>query len=253
MFTSKKIVLLLLLCLIITAPRALDAQIEADGKQEAKYEPYRDYGEDWRLASLLGLSSEDGILVGTGAILYKFGFRAFPYIYRMELVGGLTLKTARWKFKYTASFPSAGKNLAVNLLSYASELEVRNFYGVGNNTMRDEMLEKEDFYRVASRQYFVSPSFKLKLNSKFTVGVGISYKHFEVRQKPNRFLSNAAFDSLGNDRSVSGAGVLLNVDFGEIRIPQRTGLTMSLSAWNYPDLFHKLKPFQRYAGDVRGY
>ncbi len=253
MFKSKKIALLLLLCLIITAPRALDAQIEVDEKQEAKYEPYRDYGEDWRLASLLGLSSEDGILVGTGAILYKFGFRIFPYVYRMELVGGLTLKTARWKFKYTASFPSAGKNLAVNLLAYASELEVRNFYGIGNNTMRDENLEKVDFYRVASRQYFVSPSIKLKLNSKLTVGAGISYKYFEVRQKPNRFLSNAAFDSLGNDRSVTGAGVVLNVDFGEIRIPQRTGLTMSLSAWNYPGLFHKLKPFQRYSGDVRGY
>ncbi len=242
-----------MLCLMALHPISVHAQDEEDVEERAKYQPYRDYGEDWRLASLLGLTSEDGILVGTGAIVYKFGFRVFPYIYRMELVGGLTLKTARWKFRYTASFPAVGKNLSIDLLAYASELEVRNFYGIGNNTPHDENLEKNDFYRVASRQYFVQPVLKFKPNRIASLGVGISYKHFEVRRKANRSLTNAAFDSLGDDRSVVGAGVSLDLAFGERVFPPRNALTMAFSAWNYPDPFRKAKPFQRYTGDVRGY
>lgn len=241
------------MCMMVAHPISISAQDEDDGEETAKYQPYRDYGEDWRLASLFGLTSEDGILVGTGAIVYKFGFRVFPYIYRMELVGGLTLKTARWKFRYTAKFPAVGKNVSIDLLAYASELEVRNFYGIGNDTPRDENLERNDFYRVASRQYFIRPVSKYKLNSNVSLGFGASFKHFEVRQKANRFLTNAAFDSLGDDRSVLGTGVLLDLAFGDTTVPAREGLYMALSAWNYPDPFRNAKPFQRYTGDVRGY
>ncbi len=239
------------LTLMLVHPISVIAQDDEDVEARAKYQPYRDYGEDWRLASLLGLTSEDGILLGTGAIVYKFGFRVFPYIYRMELVGGLTLKTARWKFRYTAKFPAVGKNLSIDLLAYASELEVRNFYDIGNNTPRDENREKNDFYRVASRQYFVQPVLKFKVNKYASVGVGASYKYFEVRQKANGILSNVPSDSL--DRPIMGTGISLDLAFGEQTFPPRTALTMAFSAWNYPDPFRNSKPFQRYTGDVRGY
>ena len=246
--------LFVLLLLLLSGVRgAVYAQDDDDAEERAKYQPYRDYGEDWRLGSLLGLTPEDGLLVGSGAIVYKFGFRTFPYIYRMELVGGVALKTGRWKLLYSAKFPALSKSLSLDLLAYASELEIRNFYGFGNSTPRNEDFEKNDYYRVASRQYFVQPVLKFKLGGYASLGIGASVKHFEVRQKANRFLTNASLDSLGDDRTIVGTGVSFQFAVRDAEIATRQGFSMDVSAWNYPNPFKKARPFQRYTCDARGY
>ncbi|MBI5474808.1 MAG: BamA/TamA family outer membrane protein [Ignavibacteriae bacterium] len=226
---------------------------EDEEKERAKYQPYRDYGTDWRLAALFGLTPEDGVLVGTGAIVYKFGFRVFPYVYRMELVGGLTLKTGRFKFQYTAKFPALEDCLSLEFLAYASELEVRNFYGFGNNSPREKSLESNDYYRVASRQYFVQPSLRFRLGNGIAISVATSLKHFEVRQKMNRFLTNAIVDSMGREKAIVGTGLSLDALFVDAEVAPRGGVTASVSAWNYPDVFDNGTPYQRYLADLRGY
>jgi hypothetical protein len=234
-------------------PRALHAQQSEEEEERAKYEPYRDYSEDWRLGSLFGLTPEDGVLLGTGAIVYKFGFREFPYIYRMSLVGGATIPTGRWKFMYTAKFPSLTQSLSLDVLAYASELEVRNFYGFGNSTERIKEKEKDDFYRVASKQYFIEPILKIKLNRATSLGVGASFKHFDIRRKDNRFINTLPLDRLGDRRSLVGAGVMFDFAVGDAAVATRNGFYLGLSAWNHLAPFKKALPFQRYAGDVRGY
>lgn len=252
--TKRASYVLLLLVSVTLAPMgALRAQDPEEEEQRAKYQPYRDYGTDWRLSSLFGITPEDGVLLGTGAIVYKFAFRTFPYLYRMELVGGITFKTGRWKFVYRARFPHLSKTLSLDVLAYASELEVRNFYGFGNNTPRDERLEKNGFYRVASRQYYLEPLLRWKLGENIMLGFGASIKHFEVRQKANRFLSSTLLDTLGDDRWVLGTGLSVEVRLGETGVAPRQGFIAGLSAWNYPYPFDHRRPFQRYTADLRGY
>lgn len=245
--------LALLLSAMLAPDPSARAQETDEDEQVAKYQPYRDYGTDWRLSSLFGFTPEDGILVGTGAIVYKFAFRTFPYLYRMELVGGITLSTGRWKFVYTAKFPSLSTNASLDIRAYASELEVRNFYGFGNNTPRDRQLEKNDFYRVASRQYYLEPLLRWKFGETVTLGLGASIKHFEARQEANRFLSSALLDTLGDDRWVVGTGVNVEIRTGEAGVAPRQGFFAVLSAWNYPYPFDRRRPFQRYTADLRGY
>ena len=241
------------LCFCILPPVDLHAQDQDEEEERAKYQPYRDYGTDWRLASLFGLKPEDGVLVGTGAIVYKFGFRVFPYLYRMELVGGLTLKTGKFKFQYAAKFPAISKTLSLDVLAYASELEVRNFYGFGNSSPREKALEKTDFYRVASRQYFVQPTLQFKVSKAAALTLAGSFKHFEIRQKLNRSLTAAIVDSMRGEKSVIGTGIGIDVSSVDAEVAPRQGFTGSLSAWNYPDLFDDGSPYQRYLADLRGY
>ncbi len=238
---------------LIAQPLVLHAQDQDEEEERAKYQPYRDYGTDWRLGSLFGLTPEDGLLLGTGAIVYKFGFREFPYVYRMSLVGGATLSTGRWKFVYTAKFPSLAKNLSLDVSAYASELEVRNFYGFGNGTQHDEALEKNNYYRVASRQYVVQPELHIKLNAITSLGVGVSFKHFDTRNTSGRFIATQPLAAIGDRRSIVGTGVSLAIAFGDAAVATRTGFYFGASAWNYPDPFKKATPFQRYTGDMRGY
>lgn len=256
MFFNKRSLPILLLAasiLMLMLPGFVQAQDEDEEAERAKYQPYRDYGTDWRLGSLFGITPEDGVLLGTGAIVYKFGFRTFPYVYRMSLVGGATLKTGRWKFVYTASFPALAKNLSLDLLAYASELEIRNFYGFGNATARDEELEEANFYRVASRQYFIHPTLRIKLAEHLSLGIGASFKHFDSRNPENRFLATVPLDSLGDRRSILGTGIDFALAFVDAAVAPRNGVSVNLSAWNYPDPFKNSHPYQRYAGDARGY
>lgn len=254
-FIYKLILFLLLLTGIpgILSPQTVVAQQVEEDEERTKYQPYRDYGTDWRWGSLFGITPEDGILAGTGAIVYKFAFRTFPYLYRMELVGGLTFKTGRFKIIYTEAFPDLGKNVSFDILAYASELEVRNFYGYGNDTPRDSDLEKNNFYRVASRQYFLHPEFQVRLGKLTYIRLGASFKHFEVRRQANRFLDGKAVSGFGDDRSVLGTGVEFKVAMLDAPVAPRDGFSVMVSAWNYPGLFNGTQPFQRYAGDMRGY
>ncbi len=250
LLVRTNLLLILLACLL--NPTASFSQSEED-EERAKYQPYRDYGTDWRLGSIFGITPEDGVLVGPGAIVYKFGFRTFPYVYRMELVGGLTLKTGRFKLMYTAGFPDLSKHVALDILAYASELEVRNFYGFGNNTVRDKTLERNDFYRVASRQYFVRPVVKFRLGQFAGINLGASFKHFDIRHRTNRFLTRAYLDSLGRSRSVLGAGIEFQLAYMDAPVATRNGVYVGVAAWNYPDPFKNHKPHQRYSADLRGY
>lgn len=244
---------LLIILGFLPARSPLLAQESGEEEEIAKYQPYRDYGTDWRWGSLFGITPEDGVLLGTGGIVYKFAFRTFPYLYRMELVGGLTLKTGRFKVVYTALFPDLAKNLTLDVLAYASELEVRNFYGFGNDTPRNKDLERNNFYRVASRQYFIHPELQVKLSKQLSVRLGVSFKHFEVRLQENRFLTGAMIAGLRDDRSVIGTGVEMRFAALDAPVASREGVSLQVSAWNYPGVFERARPFQRYNGDARVY
>ena len=234
-------------------PQVVAGQQVEEEEEQAKYQPYRDYGADWRWGSLLGVTPEDGVLAGTGAIVYKFAFRKFPYLYRMELVGGLTFKTGRFKLVYTAAFPDLAKNLSLDILAYASELEVRNFYGFGNDSPRDAGLERNNFYRIASRQYFVRPELRLRIGEISFVGLAASFKHFEVRREAHRFLDGQTIPGFGGERSVLGTGAEFGVAMLDAAVAPKEGFSLLLSAWNYPGLFNGSGPFQRFSGDARGY
>ena len=85
------------------------------------YAPPRDYGVDWRPAALLGYSGEDGLLIGGGPILYKFGFRTMPYVFRMQLTAGIGLKNGAFSVNYDALYPAIGRNLLLEGAAHVTE------------------------------------------------------------------------------------------------------------------------------------
>lgn len=234
--------------LLVVAP-----VLAQDEDETARYQPPRDYGHDWRAGAMFGLSPEDGLFLGGGPILYGFGFRAFPYVYRMELLGGIALKTGAFKVTYSAVFPAIGRRTTLDLGLHASELEVRNFYGFGNASVRNDDLEESDYYRVSSREYFVRPTLQHNVLPHVNIDVGIVFKHFQVREKPDRYVGEFDLDVLGNDRSFVGIGVSAVVDYRDRQIATSSGFYCSVSGWNFPDPFEDRNPFQRVAGDVRVY
>jgi outer membrane protein assembly factor BamA len=227
------------------------AQEEGDS---AKYQPPRDYGHLWKVGSLFAITPEDGVLLGSGPVLYEYGFRTFPYVYRMELVGGLTLKTGRFKFVYTAQMPSLTKHLGLDIRVQASELEVRNFYDYGNVSFRDEEKDDDLIYRVTSREYFLQPALHYRIDAHFFIGLQANIKHFDLRRSDSpRHIDTVASQVLGDRRTITGAGLIFGVDYRDRVVATRSGGYLTVEWWEYPDPFKQRLPFDKWRGDLRLY
>ncbi len=220
---------------------------------QRKYELFRDYGHDWRLAGLFGSNPEEGLLIGGGPILYEFGFRTFPYVYRMQLTGEIAIPKGRYRFAYSLYLPTLADGLSLEVLAHASELEVTNFYGFGNNSQRDKSRENEDFYRVASREFLVQPMLYREISEQSFLGIGLLYNHFRIRRKENRFYNRFTPDSLGDNRSKFGMGATLHLDTRDDGNASHRGVFLDIDVWSFLDPKGSAHPFQRITGDVRWY
>ena len=240
---------------VLLCAQCLQAQDEEKNWRDVfaeKYETPRDFGHDWKLGTLFGVTPEDGLLLGAGAILYEFGFRKMPYVYRMELVAGGTW-TGRGKVLYNLFMPSLSKHLMLDLHAHVSGVEVRNFFGLGNTTPRIRSRDDDGFYRVGSTEVLFRPVMYYAVGDVFHVGAGLSFKHLSVRKETDRYLSGDSLAFVGNPRSHLGAGITLVYDRRDHPLMPHAGVYASCAAWNFIDPFKGNAPFRRVSGDIRVY
>jgi len=256
--TGRRSFLLLSLWAALSTASAQDAGDDAPvpGWREEfarEYELPRDYGHDWRLGSMFGYTPEDGLLIGTGAILYEFGFRTYPYVYRMSLTAGISIPTLNYRVVYTLQMPALGQQTSLDLYAHASALEIRNFYGYGNDSPRNETLEEDGYYRIPSREFWIRPTIFYSLGDFSRIGLGVWLKQFRVRSTDGKILTQADLDSLGDDRATAGIGARFIWDSRDQEAFTTSGVLARLEGWHYGGLVSSQAPFQRISLDVRLY
>jgi outer membrane protein assembly factor BamA len=170
----------------------------------------------------------------------------------MSLLGGASIPTGRYKIVYTAVWPALAERLSLDLRAHASQLEVRNFYGFGNDSPRDEDLEEEGFYRVSSREFLFQPVIRYATGSGSSVGAGFNINNFKVREEEDQYL-NSAFVSYGDDRTIASVGLLFLVDSRDHPLAPHKGVLFGIQAWNFVEVNANEDPFQKFTGDLRFY
>ena len=218
-----------------------------------EYELFRDYGEDWRLGTFFAVNSEDGLILAGGPILYHFGFRTFPYVYRMQLLAGVSIPTGRFKVDYSAQWPALSERFSLDLRTFLSQLELRNFYGFGNNTGRDEELESDGYYTVSSTELFVEPVLRYRVVRGVTVGLGASVRTLNAEEEEDRFLNPSDFRDFGDNRTVGSLTLSQIIDTRDHPLAPHGGVSLHLEARGYLEVFGNEEPFQKYLGEFRFY
>jgi hypothetical protein len=132
----------------------------------------RDWGHDWKFAPWFNINPDDGLFFGGGAILYEFGFRRRPYVYRMELTGGYATHAKRFRLRYRGEFNPSTPGIRYLVEAKTSGLEVINFFGYGNNTLLDQKLRDNDYYKVKQQQIYIAPAVEVFLNAQSTLRFG---------------------------------------------------------------------------------
>lgn len=159
-------------------------------RDASEIETPRDWGHDWRWAPWFNINPDDGLFAGGGGILYEFGFKRRPYVYRMELTGGYAFHAKRFRIRYKAEIYPPVRNLKYLIEVKTSGLEVLNFYGYGNETSFNKKLQEQNFYKVKQQQIYVKPSIEYSLNSSSKVTLGTQLKYTDTDEGRHLFTLN---------------------------------------------------------------
>ncbi len=218
-----------------------------------KYEPtVQDWGHDWRFIPWISSNPDEGLFLGGGPILYEFGFRTSPYVYRMELKAGFATKPQKFKINYLGEFYSLINGSKIALHAFGSGLEVLNFYGYGNETKRDKVLEKQHFYKVNQKEFLIDPRIEFLLNNHINLSFGISLKFTSTEKEVNSlFIQNPPYGY--RDFLLTGINAGIKIDGRDNPVIPGKGLYFAGEAVSYPSLRKDQSGFSKLTGDVRYY
>ena len=216
--------------------------------------PHRDYGSDWGLTPWLSYDSDAGIFTGLTATHNGYGFRQDPYAYSFTYGAGYAFGASAVKGKFEGVFRNWIPNAAVLIDFLGSELEIFNFYGLGNETTISELLDARDYYDVSQRQFVLSTDVKVPRDGTFSMlfGAEASYTRTQLEESP--ILEDIGEQFLGvQPTGLIAATTGIRIDSRDnVRVPTK-GLFVDAAAKVYPTLWDNQETFSNVRVEARTY
>jgi len=184
--------------------------IEADGtyinqdeheireNPQERYEPviedrYHDYG----VLVPFEYNTDDGFILGIGGRINYYDFRQKPYSVRLDLSGSYATISQRAEFEFLGDFNNLIGGMNVKVPARFTGLEITRFYGIGNETVRDDSLLKANYYNV--NQQYLNAGFYLKIpvikNVDFHAGLLLEF--ISVLKQENKLVNELQPYGLG--------------------------------------------------------
>jgi len=224
------------------------------GNDTLRFEPpQRDYGHIWRFDPWYGFSPEDGLFLGGGPVLYDYGFRAAPYVSRMELRGGYAAGARKFRLDYEGEFFTVVPGARVQLSLRASQLERLNFFGFGNETSLDANLARDRYYEVQQAQVIFQPSIGFRLLPGVTLTLGGTLKYVKTDLKSATLLDSLqpyGFDSKIVETNVSGS---ISLDMRDNAAAPKHGGFLAVEGSYFPKGLDNQNSFGKIRAEARSY
>ncbi|MEO1624892.1 MAG: BamA/TamA family outer membrane protein, partial [Bacteroidota bacterium] len=165
---------------------------------------------------ILGFNPDDGLFLGTNMTFINYKFKKSPYGQIHQLNGQFAFATGAYNIAYLGDYlETFGKwDFLLDVQLQAPQYVV-NFFGLGNESMRDEE-RSINFYRVRKSLYRLNPSFKKRIaagSGSFIIGPVL--ERIKVEDTDDRFIvSDAANlpDQVFESRNYGGVDVRFNYE-----------------------------------------
>jgi hypothetical protein len=214
-----------------------------------------DKGHLWGGLPYFNYNPDIGPLIGAGAILYEYGFRTLPYVYRMQLILAYAPEKndfAGLLMDYKGNFYGIVKNSRVDFHARKSGIEISNYFGVGNESSRIDSLYNLGYYKVQHEELFVNPLIEYPAKGLFKFRLGGLVKYFDVKQKESTYVNS--FPPYGSSKfSVLGIQGGFNVDSRDNLSAPFSGYYLDVYGTYYPKVFNTRHNFGKLTGDLRTY
>jgi hypothetical protein len=218
----------------------------------ARYEPYRDYGHDFRPLAVAAYNSADGIIIGAGQTLFRYAVHYYPYFYKMDLSGAYATGHRAFRVDYRALFRTYDKNLLSSLDIRLSGIEVLRFYGIGNEVILPLSVDDERYFKVQQGQYIFHPQIQYKAAQHFTVEGGMTIKHSDILLKDSTFVKHI-LPYGASDMTIGNVHAGFVFDSRDHEIFPSSGMYSRLQTSFYPSVMDNQYNFTKAAVDLRSY
>jgi len=162
-----------------------DSLVNVYNKKEFVYDRFN-------LLTVAGFNADQGLVIGTGFLSIKQGFRKFPYAQKHLFEAYYSIGRQSFLFRYTADFKEAiGKNDFIIAIESRGPKYVSNFFGIGNETeFPDEGIKVIEYYRNRYDIVTATTGLSRQLTKHTSVNLGITGQFYTSKKEDNlsRFL-----------------------------------------------------------------
>jgi hypothetical protein len=232
-----------------------DSEAPEPKKKEERYEPpVPDRGFEWLYFPWVSVSPDLGAFLGGSATLTEWGFRVVPYRDKMVFKAGYATGPQKIKAEFNGDFRKAVTGAALDVTAGFSGIEVLNFFGLGNETRRDESLFNREFYRVEQQQGIVRTTLSIPVIDGIKLSIGAEGRFINTDPEKSTFLFDSSQQFYGRGKFTQAGGILgVTIDTRDNASLPRSGLFVTVRGTYYSELFNLPKAYGHIAGDARTY
>jgi len=220
-----------------------------------KYEPLQlDRGHNWLPVPIIGLNTDYGLLIGGGVQLNKYNFREVPQEYMQQITLSYATRFGNFAAAYEADFYSALRGGRLNLLVEVTEQFVSRYFGYGNETTFDKILENTDYYKIDQELITVFPTMFYNFNKIVTGSFGISFIQTKTFLENDTLLLDFRYEDYGIGKiSPFGIHLGLELDGRNSQYYPTEGYFMHFNGRLFPEIFSEPEGFYYTGFDLRSY
>jgi len=212
---------------------------------KARYQPTRDWGWDLLFFPLLAFDSSRGLVIGAKGTLTTYGFELAPFANQTSVDAAYSTGTNQPRFDLATEFKTRSPLSVLGYITY-SGMDQANFFGFGNETVRDPALVDSNFYQVRLKTFTVRPLLDIAVGGPVHARIGGLFKHASgVENAPI-----AGGMSGSSSTSLMAAEVGLEIDTTSPTFVERRGLRLSLLGRYYPKALSLDSDFAKVRGSV---
>jgi hypothetical protein len=222
---------------VAAAPRASAAPPES---LSVRFETLRDWGHDLLFFPQLGFDSSRGLVVGATGKLTRYGFELDPFSDQTTLGAVYSTGANRPRIDYEGYFRTRSPISVLAFASY-SGIDQLNFYGLGNETIRDPVLAASGFYRVPQNKLVLHPLLDFAVAGPVHARLGVLLKHVSSVESAPIATGAPGFGAM----TLSAAEASLNIDSTHGTAIAERGFKLTLIGRYYPRLLSLTSDFAK--------
>ena len=213
----------------------------------------RDWGNEWSFSPWLDINPDDGLFIGGGPLFTEYGYRMEPYTEQIGGRAGLATKTGRYRFDATGEFRDWFAGVTTFLQLHASQLDLSNFFGLGNKTSYSHSLDRAGFYKVDQRQIYFHAELGFTMTTNTRAEIGSTVKLIDNNPKPSTLLDTLQLSYYNKSLTFLNLSARIQADTRDAeKLPTR-GFTMKADASYLPKIFDNTDTFTKLKCEVRTY
>ncbi len=232
--------------------RDLPTNVAAE-KAHRQETTYRDWGSEWSFSPWLDINPDDGLFIGGGPVYTQYGYRMEPYVQKIKIHAGVATRTGRYRLDATGEFRNWFSGIRIFVQLHASQLDLSNFFGLGNETRYSQSLYDTDVYTVDQRQIFLYAALDFPLTTTVFAAFGSTLKLIDNNPQSNTVLHTLRLPYYNKSVTLLTFSSQIHTDTRDEEWLPTRGLYAKAEVSYLPNMLDNDSAFFKFRTEVRTY